>query len=307
MDFNKHYFKESKENFIIPSSIKANYKISGNLSNVSNWKAKIILGNSMSQDKKKGQFDKVGYVAVSLDSNVLVPIARSDEHQAGYEFIENLIRKKLIPDEDYYTIFAVGNKYIYDDNEEDFKRTKTAFQKFLSYGGRNGPVEGAANELRKFAAFMSDVIETPSFKDLKKNILVKGKLAPLGKGIVNSLEIMAKTLKDILKAEDSNRTETEKINQLNSMALDFIDKYKWPIIHSHYKRPINEIEKEILTDNDSYKTVKEIFFGYNGIKNTFHMSLRNANPKNTWSYGDLEQVFGDIKIAKSEFDRISQI
>ena len=42
------------EKFSIPPKIAKNYQIAGDLSNVNNWKAKIILGNSCGKGQKPG-------------------------------------------------------------------------------------------------------------------------------------------------------------------------------------------------------------------------------------------------------------
>ena len=65
--------------FVIPSKIAKNFKIVGDLSNIADWKAKVLRNNS--GDKKIGSWDNVGYVFISILSNEIIPIARADEHE----------------------------------------------------------------------------------------------------------------------------------------------------------------------------------------------------------------------------------
>jgi len=290
----KDYYKEDVNSFVIPEKIKKNYQISGNLSNVKNWKAKILLGNSMPEGKKVGDWDEVGYTAISTKDNTIIPIARSDEHQAGYELIHSLRTKKLIHNVDYKTVFR-GNNYIY--NEEDFNISKTVFQKWLSYGGNNTRVEEMGGEV---AGFMTDIIKANSLKDLAGTVK-KGQLKSFGRELVKDLEELAKMSIRVNKTESP-----EDIEQYNNMALNFLDTHIWSLIDCGLSQ-LKEKEESLNKNFQDYKNTDQMFFGMNGIKNQIHMALRKANAKDKYEYGKLIKIFGDIDFAKKEFDRLGNI
>jgi hypothetical protein len=156
------YLKEAiaKQKFIIPAKIAANFKIVGGLENYKNWKAKVLMANS---GGKKGIWESPRYVMISLDSNNIIPIAMSDEHQTGYDLLfEYYYDKKLIKQENYVSIDGDGTTYLYgspgdtDNLKHDAKKIE-AFKKWLSYGGENQPVKSGSG--RGYLGDMEDVIE----------------------------------------------------------------------------------------------------------------------------------------------------
>lgn len=125
----------NESQFKIPEEIKQFYKISGDFSNVKNWEARIIAGNSKREGQKKGDWDKVGYVLISLTSNYIIPVARADEHHTGYDLLEDLIRKYKIKDLKYQSVFLLGNHYVYGGQyqNDEFQAIKKAYE----YGARD--------------------------------------------------------------------------------------------------------------------------------------------------------------------------
>lgn len=291
----KDYYKEDINSFVIPEKIKKNYQISGNLSNVKNWKAKILLGNSMPENKKVGDWDEVGYTAISTKDNIIIPIARADEHQTGQELIYHLISKRLIPKGDYVTIFQ-GNNFIYNDDQ--LADAKIAYQKWLSYGKKNTRVEQMGGGA---AGFMTDFINANSLKDLT-GTAKKGQLNAFGRELIKDLEEIAKMSVRVNKTENP-----DDIEKFNNMALDFFNNHYMSIIDMDLDINIKEKEESLNKNFQDYKNTDQMFFGMNGIKNKIHMALRKANPKDKYVYNKLVQVFGDIAFAKKEFDRLGNI
>ena len=112
MKFNEYYLKEDTNKFIIPDKILSNFKIVGGLDNYPNWQAKVLLDNSADKGVKKGQWESPRYVLISLDSNNIIPVAISDEHQTGYDLLyEYYYKKKLIKQENYISIDGNGTTY----------------------------------------------------------------------------------------------------------------------------------------------------------------------------------------------------
>lgn len=124
---------KNNESFSLPKTVPVKFfKITNNLNDVEKWRVKILQNNS-SENKRLGSFDSVGYIMVSLVDNTIIPIARSDEHQRGYEILETIYMDEydIIPN-NYYPIFCLGNNYPYYQDEA--LKMKVALEKLKSYG-----------------------------------------------------------------------------------------------------------------------------------------------------------------------------
>ena len=97
-------FESNIEIFTIPEKLQKYYNIEGNISNIYEWRAKIILNNS-SSNLKIGDYDNVGYIMINHNNSDIIPIARSDEHQRGEELLYHLYSKKLIDNLMYISCF----------------------------------------------------------------------------------------------------------------------------------------------------------------------------------------------------------
>jgi len=147
--------------FSIPDKIKSNLKIEGDVSNIQKWKAKVILGNS---GGKEGEWDDVGYVGFKPSTGTLVPVARADEHQTGYDLIDYYIQKGLIPKGKYTTIWVrTGPNYAHDD--EHIKELIPVYKKWLELGGENLRIK-TKNKYMSFEDLVNgkDGIEHPQGK-----------------------------------------------------------------------------------------------------------------------------------------------
>ena len=122
------YYKEAKEQFIIPEKIQKNFEITGDMSNAKNWKAKILAANSATKGQKIGQWDQVRYILIGLKTNNIIPIAIADEHRTGYDVLqEYYYKKKLVPKDDYISVCSWGNEYFYPENQEYTKQKLEAY------------------------------------------------------------------------------------------------------------------------------------------------------------------------------------
>lgn len=141
-----------EKGFAIPKHPMVDVKVEGDLSNVANWKAKIQVGNSLTSGMEEGDYDDVGYVAINSKGDDIVPIARSDEHRSGYEYLYKLSKKGGLKGrvQDYITLFRrdnypehfIGNKAgkagkELKEWEEGREAYVSALKKWRSYGGRN--------------------------------------------------------------------------------------------------------------------------------------------------------------------------
>ena len=175
---------------------KKNYKITDDISNISNWKTRIVCNNSGSDDKKVGDWEEVGYVWVSLVDNTIIPLARSDEHHQGYDCI---VEDLHLNASDYYPVFLGGDYYSdgennqYPYNEKEAGQLKVALLK-LQFFGRN---------LDTINVNLHYILHDWNAKPITATQFVKGKygkekyadaeLTPLGEKLVNILEKLSQT------------------------------------------------------------------------------------------------------------------
>jgi len=311
--------EETGRKFSVPPKIKENFKIAGNLSNIKKWKAKIVTGNSLEEGKKIGDWDEAGYILIGLNNNFLIPVARSDEHNAGHAILEYYKNRNLIPKGNYYSIFARGNNYIYYDNtnpkrtQKEIEEAKKAFKKFIEWGGDENlpvilyPYSGGKKFMGTTEDFLNDKLNPLNISE--KNIL------PVGKRIIEKLEELARLFREYYLSKDEKRKEKiekqilEKTDHFYNRILssevmfnlnsDFYKYKRWEKFKNKLKKIYNvkEIEKEI--------------FGFNGLKNAIHRILKKTSklPADEWDIQKeyYEKVFGNLKEALKEFDRISQI
>lgn len=149
--------------FKLPIGKLTKVQASGNLGNLKNWKAKIVLGNSAAKGKKKGDMDEVGYVGINLRGDDVVPIARGDEHQAGHELLYHLYKQGELKGspEDYVTLYD-GNNYP-QYSGVDARTYASAIEKWLKYGGKNNAVlctkeGGGDEEVRDYVTDMEEYV-----------------------------------------------------------------------------------------------------------------------------------------------------
>jgi hypothetical protein len=104
------------------------------LENIASTTAMIHLGNS--GDKfKEGDFENAGYLLFGPNTGAIIPVARSDEHHGGYDLCEYLMRKKLIPKDDYKSLWLLGKNISYIYHYEDAKTIQKALRKWVELGG----------------------------------------------------------------------------------------------------------------------------------------------------------------------------
>jgi len=104
-----------------------NFKITDSLKDIEKWKAKVIEGNQ--GNKRKGSFDSVVYVMISLKDNTIVPIADSDGHKTGYDVMYT--HGIADPYDNYYPISPSSDNHPITSSLDKFK---LALNKAKDYG-----------------------------------------------------------------------------------------------------------------------------------------------------------------------------
>ena len=281
--------------FKFPPKLKPFIKAPGDLHSTKNWTTKIWLNNSGEGEAQ------VGYIAIDVKTGMLVPIARSDEHRTGYDLLHYLERKKIIPKGKWFTIWSIGGNYVY--GEEYDKEALEAFKKWREIGGPNLPVQASGGRREGgFHVSMDDFIKTKGNPESNWN----GKLAPVGERVVKSFEKVAQIY---AKYRKENKLLSTK--PLVKSAGDLMQ-----LLH-HYFRFLG-IEKEQwekadkalldLEGKGNLDDFEKSIFAYDGIKNALHEKIRkSAEDPSVWDARNLKEIFGDLKLAKAEFDRLGQI
>lgn len=214
-----------KAKFRLPEHKLLKLETPGNLGNVEKWKARIVLGNSMTDKKKVGDMDEVGYVAISTRGDEIVPIARADEHRAGYELLHHLHEKGAIrtSPSDFITLFPGNNYPHYSVPASDYPKYAEAVKKWLAYGGKNVVVHAQ----KQGAGQWSDGKGRDFVTDMEEFAELGGKLpygqkgpTKAGQKILDDLENAAGSLKsgDSKTAFERTGKLLERLTAFNSYA-----------------------------------------------------------------------------------------
>ena len=276
-----------------PPKLKPHLKISGTLENAEKWTAKVWLENSGDVNDTK-----IGYIWINPKTGMLIPVARGDEHHKGMELIEYFEEKGMIPSGQKWTPIWSNHQsatYVYAEKEhrEDLL---AAIKKWREIGGPNLTVKAMYGD--SFHVTMDDFIKAKGYP--KANW--KGKLAPIGRKLVNALERLAK-----LYVEHHTKHTVDKkwIIQAGRWVLRVMEHFA----HDYYQeREAAEKALVKLETKGDFDTFENAIFGVKGLKNEIHNSLRKAieNPK-SYNSESLSETFGDLELAKAEFDRLGDI
>ena len=298
LDFNQ--FNKIEENidnsYKFPPKTENIIKAEGGLQNIKNWKVKILLGNSMSDEFKVGDYDDCRYMAVSLVDNTIIPIAISDEHHRGEDLLYDYYqRKKLIKAKDFHIVNTFGNHYIY--TKEQISVDYIVYEKLVKMGFNPNDlvIIFYGNEFEKNAqmSFNEFLKYKGDFNKLKKDYIKLGKLSENGKKLIQHLEELSKLFKNYhLNDKDA------------SIKVDIIDKckefYSWTFTADiKYIFDLDYRMMSSLKSND-IDTLEKTLFDIGGIENSIHNKIR-SNDKNASNF------FVNLNVALIEFDRIGNI
>lgn len=280
----------------IPQVLQKNYKVVGDLTNIREWKAKTILANS---GGKVGEWDDVGYVLIALNSNNIIPVARGDEHQVGYDLLYHLFKKFKLPQEEYVSVNATGANYLQNRNDERRVQTIQAIKKWMAMGGARLVIEDDTREgaVRVYSDQLGESGDVVPFK---------GTLSEDGSRIVDTFQALSDTLNSIYTAKD--REQDYQIKVFNEASVDFLQWMKSTLMFdllSIWNDVAAGLQKVLAVPEDDYTTAEAVLFSQNGIKNKIHNQLRKLenDPKNM-DYRNYQRMFGDVAVAKKAFDAI---
>lgn len=272
----------------ISPSLKNNYQITDSLSDVLNWKVKVVIGNSRNEkDPDVGDYDSVGYVHVGINLGTIVPIARADEHHRGYDLVQHLIEKGLIPSDTYYPFFCINNDYV-DRNDQIALQAMKIWRKL---GGPNITIRNWRNDGTPFQLTMDEFIEKEGNIEINK-----GELFPFGQKLIDQL-------KEVSSLCIESRTNPLKEKQLYAKSVKtylFYVKNIDMCSESAVQEMLSKIENcKIKGGDQGIKDLEQLFFGFDSFKNNLHNQIRKALDPKSYSFEkrDMIQIFGDLELA----------
>jgi hypothetical protein len=298
-----------------PGLTPEHYQITDTLRDHQRWRAITHCGTSYSEDylKMKGMTNiepgammEIGYVMISLKDDTIIPIARGDEHHTGFDVLSDEIAKECkrnghpINTRDFLPIWSYGANYIY--RESDIPVMLIALEKFLSYGGVDGPLQGA-NDLRKLVMNSSEFVARKG-----KVTVTPNTLAPAGQKIYDGFVSLAETIRAGLTTEERSaqgrafqaaiKFAAQLTPFISYLAIDDYDVLYKPEILRGLKKEGNLAE------------VEKLFFGFGGIKNQIHNAIREYNVRkakkevNYFKDDRIDALWGDPKLAEDMLGRI---
>lgn len=293
-----------------PGLDPAKYQITDNMRDApTKWQVYCYQGFTATDPSKsieEGQMSPVGYVMISLVDDTIIPISRGDEHHRGYDVLHHELGKEIkrngssVNPRDYLPVWSYGSNYIY--SESDIKPMLIALTKFLSYGGLDGPLQGA-QDLRHV------VMNSSQFVAAKGNVtLVPDKLAPAGERIFEEFQALALAFR-----EARNSHSPSAVGRAFQTAIKFAAKLR-PFI---YYLAINnydilykpEILNAMRKEGDLQK-LEEAFFGFHGLKNSIHNQLReyvirqSKGEVDHWKDDKIKALWGNVELAVDKFGTI---
>ena len=285
----KQYLTENNQSWQLSKELeKLGYQIT-TPDDFRNWKAPIIQNNNSGRDFKKGELQNCLYVLIQIDGNNVIPVPRNDEHHVGYDLLAHLKRKYKVKG-NYISICAGSTTYANFMPDSDIPKAKIAFEKWLSYGGKPSLVYGYSAK-NNGNMWSTEFIKTDS---KPTGNIIKGKLSSIGEEIIEQLLTLAKLDKEILSHPERNDKMKDRFIMLAQKLTDYL---KDLMLYIDYK----------AMKFDSFENAEQSIFGLNGLKNQTHELLKKYGTEKSFADDKLQDIFGDPKIAKKNFDSLSNI
>lgn len=277
------------------------------------WRAYSYTGASYQDPTKSfdaGTMTNVGYVMISLKDDTIIPIARGDdEHHQGHDVlsdeISKMCRKNGHPiNQQFIPIFSWGTNYIYA--ERDIPPMLNALEKFLAYGGIDGPLRGSSS-MRGVLLNSSDFVASGGAVSLKT-----GELAPVGQMVMRELSNLSTAIRE---ADPSKPSTVGRAFQTAVKTCRALCQYRYSFGVPKQKEDALEIlcQPEILGDlkkQGDVRKLEEIIFGFHGLKNAIHDGVRGYNvrkkkgEKDVWKDDDILAIWGDPEMAEDMLGRM---
>ncbi len=244
------------------------------------------MANSSNDPKKSlGTMDDVGYVMICLTDNTIVPIARDDEHNLGWDMMHD-----LGIDGDFIPVYH-GNNYVH--RTKDVEPFRAATKKWLSYGGPDGIVNIYPGQREQ------GILSMKAFaKNGIKNMLPrKGHVSEAGMKIIGGFQTISDLMVEEMKRRDQGLpVRMTGIAQACRDLGNFLALVMKPYVFSMTAALdfVAEVEKHRKTaDLDWFMNT---IFGFHGLKNKIHQAMKEEIGIPSWA--ESRDVFwGDRELA----------
>lgn len=286
-------FEDSNiQSFVLhPALNPEDYQITKNFRGFSRWKARCYLDNNSMGTK--GAMDEVGYVWISNTTNVIIPIARGDEHNRGGDLVWSMnhgdikgVAAGKIDMNDFIPFWVPGPNYLYRDS--DIEIFLPIAKKALAYGAPDSQVIGTVRSGKRMLP-LSDFVNANGNVEIEQ-----GTLAPYGQRIYD----VFRKLGDALRGLD-NTTDRIRAMPAFQAAAEVLKLVQFPLsaklgLGSDQLKNAAATLKALQKEND-IQGLSELFFGFHGIKNEMHTYMKKH--RNGFFRDDVEAVWGDIDLA----------
>ena len=299
-----------------------NYRMTGSLADVRSWKARIISGNSMTEEARGiGDWDEVGYVMIAMTGPVrVIPIARSDEHHRGADLLHDMAGAWRIDPRDFFPVYSAGTGvYLYSGDE--IPTALKALERWFRLGGPDVLVTSpGGNGLPRWKIGGRDFLDG-------KGTPVCGAdgLLPLGQRLVDALA----RVRDAVAAlrdpadprvfHDHRRAGVQGLARAANAAVDLIQGEPGllePLIRKDLQSRgygnggfqaacrawLDRCARRIGSGDTA--EIEDLFFGHDrSVKNTIHMAVRAERAGK--GSGGMADIMGDLDLADAALGRIS--
>lgn len=282
--------KTAASSWVIPPRLLPHVQVHGGLDAASTWTTKVWLGNSGTRDHTE-----VSLVAFDPSTSTIVPIAASDEHRNGWELINYLEGKRVIPHLEWHIIDLRLN-FVDTRDPQEAQATVALFRSWRRLGGPNTTVRSRYTQ-PGFLLSMDDFIAAGGAPADHQNL---GTLAPTGVTLIKALESLSAAYTRIHQGQ---RVPTKALARAGQATLTAFKHVQNAYILSYAGVQQATSALNTLEEGTDTQAFERAIFGFDGLKNQVHNALREYG-QNQFKDRDLEDTFGNCQLALEEFNRL---
>jgi len=281
---------------LLPGLPEADYRTDGGLANVRSWQARIVAGNS--GDVPPGGWDRVGYVMVGKDADVLVPIGMSDEHSMGYEALAKLLRAHGVRAalSDFVAVPVPAACALFLNHDDDGRRLLPVVRRWREAGGPNNEVRGAYTRT-PCLMFMDDLVERGGDIAVRRGVL-----APYGDILVGRLRRLSDAADAWRAAPGDVRRERaclQAAGRVVALFDSFETRHYMALLGRDRYGYLDGLKADLAAwrGTGDLRALEEGIFGFDGLKNRVHNAVRAAVGRDDREAREVVEIFGDLDLA----------
>lgn len=274
------------ESWSIPKSERRAVKgLEDGLSGALNCSTLIRVCNSGRRGDKVGNRDRVRYFVIDILNGVIVPIAIADEHHMGMDLVHDMIEAGKLPDSIYVPISINGFYCNSDDDKSYNMKILRACEIWLKNGGIDGIV---TNSRANMSCRMSEFVKNGGV--VKSPVKNKSGLTSHARIIIDNLRIISMAIKADLSGRNYNENQVWQSAEtvVKAIATCPLFTYQYEIDHAKFKE---------ISDKSDFKALEQFIFAFDGVKNKFHIALKNLLGHREKRGNDVREddnIYGDL-------------